>query len=64
MKKDEEISPCPFCGHTIACLNGSWLQELEALVVRHSHLGIAPDIASLSLIEAWGLHQWLIRLGG
>lgn len=64
MRKEEALSPCPFCGRPITSHSGSWRQELEELVVKHSHLGIMPDMASLSLVEAWGLYQWLSRLGG
>lgn len=36
-----------------------WLIELEILTVRFSHLGIGPDLHSLSMIELWGLYLWL-----
>lgn len=39
-----------------------WLNELEMLLVRFSHLGIDADIAALSLVEAWGLYCLLSRL--
>lgn len=41
----------------------SWLEQLEMLLVRFSYLGIAADVASLSLIELWALYCYLSRLG-
>lgn len=43
--------------------NLEWLELLETLLARFSHLGMGADIASLSLIEAWGLYRLLSRLG-
>ena len=40
-----------------------WIQELEFLCVRYSGLGVTPDIAGLTLFEAWGLFCWLKGLG-
>lgn len=42
--------------------NPQWLEHLQELIARSSNLGIAADIASLSLIEAWGLYCYLMRL--
>jgi hypothetical protein len=40
----------------------SWLYELQALVVRFSGYCIVPDLAELTLSQAWGLHLFLRRL--
>lgn len=40
----------------------SWLERLEMLLTRFSHLGIGADVASLSLIELWTLYVYLSRL--
>lgn len=40
----------------------TWLERLQCLSVRFSHLGIGADIAALSIIEAWGLYLFLSRL--
>lgn len=42
----------------------NWLHEFEMLCARYSGLGITPDIADLSLVEAWGLYCWLKGLRG
>lgn len=42
--------------------NEAWLERLELLISRFSHLGVSDDIASLSLVEAWGLYRYLDRL--
>ena len=39
-----------------------WLQRLQTLVARLSHLGICADINSLSNDEKWGLYCHLSRL--
>ncbi|PTQ79817.1 hypothetical protein C8R21_12221 [Nitrosospira multiformis] len=39
-----------------------WLERLQALSVRFSHLGIEVDLAAMSLIELWGLYRFLSRL--
>lgn len=44
--------------------NLDWLERLQCLSVRFSHLGIGADIAALSIIEAWGLYRFLLRLNG
>lgn len=41
-----------------------WIEDLQCLVVRFSHLGIGADVASLSMLEAWGLYRYLSRLAG
>jgi hypothetical protein len=40
----------------------SWLNELETLSVRFSHLGVSADLASLSVAEAWHLLLYLRQL--
>lgn len=39
-----------------------WLERLQTLIARFSHLGIGADIALLSLIDAWALYLHLLRL--
>ena len=40
----------------------NWLERLQTLSVRFSHLGLTGDMAGLSLIELWGLYRFLSRL--
>lgn len=40
----------------------SWLEPLEMLLTRFSHLGIGADVVSLSLIELRSLYVYLTRL--
>ncbi len=42
--------------------NYSWLEELEMLLARFSHLGIGADLAALSIVEAKGVYLFLLRL--
>ena len=39
-----------------------WIDELQALAARFSARGITPDIAGLTLAEAWGLLTFLRRI--
>jgi hypothetical protein len=39
-----------------------WLTDLNLLLARFSNMGIAADIAALSLIELWGVVRYLLRL--
>jgi len=39
-----------------------WLESLQTLAARFSHLGIGADMASLSIVELWGLYLFLSRL--
>ena len=39
-----------------------WFVELQALAVRFSGYGIGPDLAGLTLTQAWGLFMFLRRL--
>ena len=41
-----------------------WHDRLQMLVVRFSAYGIGPDVASLSLLQAWALYRFLSRLAG
>ena len=43
-------------------MNDEWLERLQMLLMRFSHLGIGADVASLSLIELWALYLHLSRL--
>lgn len=42
--------------------NQAWLQQLEMLLIRFSHLDIGADVVSLSMIELWALYLYLSRL--
>lgn len=42
--------------------NLDWLERLQSLSVRFSHLGMGADLAALSVIEAWGVYRFLSRL--
>lgn len=46
----------------VKAMNKIWLEQLEMLLVRFSHLSIGVDVASLSLIELWALYLHLSRL--
>jgi hypothetical protein len=39
-----------------------WLESFYALAYRVQWLGVAPDLASLSICEAWGVYLFLRRL--
>ena len=39
-----------------------WLSELESLVVRFGGYGLGPDLAGLTLADAWGLYRYLSRI--
>ncbi|HEY8095140.1 MAG TPA: hypothetical protein VIE65_03485 [Methylobacter sp.] len=39
-----------------------WLNELYGLLVRFSNLGIGADIGAMSLVELWGVYQFLKRI--
>lgn len=41
-----------------------WLECLQTLITRHSNIGLNADLASLSLIELYGVYCYLSRLGG
>jgi len=43
-------------------LNQDWLNELSVLLVKHSGLGLYPDIAAMKTIELYGVYQWLRHL--
>lgn len=40
----------------------AFIKELEMLITRYSHLGIGADLASMSMIELWGVYCYLQRL--
>lgn len=40
------------------------LEDLQALAARFAGLGIGPDLAALTLAEAWGLYQFLAPMAG
>ncbi len=41
-----------------------WLQRLYALACRAQGLGVVPDLALLSVVEAWGVYCYLRRILG
>jgi hypothetical protein len=41
-----------------------WHEHLTMLAARFSHLGFGPDLAALTVAEAWGLYSYLTRLAG
>ena len=44
-------------------MNGMhWLNELNGLLARFSGMGISADLASMGLIELWGVYCFLRRL--
>lgn len=43
---------------------GGWLQRLEVLSARFSHLGITADLGAMSMIELWAAYRFLCRLSG
>jgi hypothetical protein len=38
-----------------------WLERLEILLNRYSHLGIQADISSMNTIELWDLYVSLVQ---
>ena len=42
----------------------AWLEDLQALAARFAGLGIGPDLAALTLAEAWALYRFLARMAG
>lgn len=41
-----------------------WLEDLQLLAARCAGLGIGPDLAALTLAEAWALYRFLARAAG
>ena len=39
-----------------------WIDDLQVLAARFSGCGIGPDIACLTLVDAWGLYVFLLRI--
>lgn len=39
-----------------------WCNELEALAIRFPQAGVSADLASMSLVELWGVLQYLRTL--
>lgn len=42
--------------------NLDWVERLQCLSARFSYLGIGADLATLSIVEAWGMYRFLSRL--
>lgn len=54
---------CPTCGHPYPFTSLDWIGELPLLLAKHAdRLGITPDLAAFTLMEAWGLFQMLTGL--
>ena len=41
-----------------------WIEELQWLAARFSSYGIGPDMAGLTLAQAWGVFAFLRHLAG
>lgn len=41
-----------------------WPEQLQALAWRFAGAGVTPDLAALTVVEAWGLFVFLRRLAG
>ena len=41
-----------------------WIEELQMLAARFSGYGIGPDMAGLTLAQAWGVFVFLRRIAG
>jgi len=57
---------CPQCGHEgpKGMFAPGWPDELQMLATRFAHAGIGPDLATLGIVELYGLYLWLSRQGG
>ena len=42
----------------------AWIEELQMLAARLSGYGIGPDMAGLTLAQAWGVFVFLRRIAG
>lgn len=42
----------------------AWLEDLHALAARFGAYGIGPDLAAVTLAQAWGLYRFLVRMAG
>lgn len=40
-----------------------WIKDLHRLAIRHSHLGINPDLSLMTIGEQWGVYLWLQSVG-
>ena len=48
-----------------ASVNGAlWIDELQMLAARFSGYGVGPDLAGLTLAQAWGVFVFLRRMAG
>jgi len=48
----------------MATIRDNWLLGLQELAVRHSYLGVAADLPTLTLIELWGVYGFLMGIEG
>ncbi len=54
---------CPYCGFTGSpdLFEHEWALRLRELVVKHSSLGITPDLQVMNIRDARYLYNWLSR---
>ena len=59
----EEPCQCPYCGFTGSpdLFEHVWTLRLCELVIKHSNLGITPDLQVMSIQDARYLYNWLRR---
>jgi hypothetical protein len=43
-------------------MNRTWVEELQVLAMRFNQYGIGPDLANLTVAEAWGVYIYLLRV--
>ena len=49
--------------NTLPTGSQDWIKDLHRLAIRHSHLGINPDLSLMTIAEQWGVYLWLQSLG-
>jgi len=60
--RNTQSSPAMCWCERLAMNNETWLERLQMLCERFSHLGLDADLAALSIVELWGLYCYLSRL--
>lgn len=57
---------CPRCGleGPKGMFSPGWPDELQMLASRFAHAGIGPDLATLGIVELYGIYLWLSRQAG
>jgi len=63
MNNEAKQCQCPQCGYInhANLFELGWMEELPILLTKHSGLGVDPDIAGMSIIELWGIYQYLLN---